>query len=98
MLILLILSSYSPRPVISLFQVRIVLLVLIAVLTLLAKIWSTVGPLSPTGGGSGYFKLSLFMFFTDIDLAVVVDIEHARRLIRSGVDLDLLPLDSSRQC
>ena len=67
----MILSSYSPRPVISLFQVRIVLLVLIAVLTLLAKIWSTVGPLSPTGGGSGYFKLSLFMFFTDIDLAVV---------------------------
>jgi len=70
-LVLLISLSYSPKPVMTLFQVRIILLVLIAVLTLLAKIWSAVGPLAATDGESGYFKLSLFLLFTDIDIVVV---------------------------
>jgi hypothetical protein len=70
-LILLISLSYSSRPVMTLFQVRIVLLVLIAVLTVLAKIWSVVGPLATTGGVSGYGKLALMLLFIDIDLAVV---------------------------
>ena len=67
----LILLSFSEKPPMTLFQVRIVLLVLIAVLTLLAKIWLVSVPLGDTGGDTGFMKLSLFLFFAAVDLVVV---------------------------
>jgi hypothetical protein len=66
----LILLSFSEKPPMTLFQVRIVLLVLIAILTLLAKVWSVIGPLE-SGSESGFLKLALMLLFVDVDLAVV---------------------------
>ena len=75
-LFLMISLSYSAKPVMTLFQVRILLLVLIAVLTILALIMATVIPLVEAGAP----KLPLFLLFADIDIVLVFLLTHSPTL------------------
>ncbi len=67
-LFLLVSLSYWSKPVLTLFQVRIILLVLIALFTILAKIMLTTAPFLVE---TGALKPSLFLLFADIDIVVV---------------------------
>jgi len=67
LLFLLISLSYSVKPALTLFQIRIFLLVLIAVLTILAVIMTTISAIE----GPDARKLPLFLLFADIDIVLV---------------------------
>jgi len=77
LLILLSVAARSSRPLITIVPIRILLLTLLAVLTILAKIFSVAIPLLPSGPVSGSLyeaaaPLTVYLFlFMDVDLCLV---------------------------
>lgn len=76
LLILLSVALRSSKPLITVVPVRVLLLTLIAVLTILVKIFSVVIPLTPSSGVEGRFDavapLTAYLFlFIDVDLCLV---------------------------
>ncbi|MCJ7487705.1 MAG: hypothetical protein MUQ25_16290 [Candidatus Aminicenantes bacterium] len=76
-LVLLSVAIRTARPIITMAQIRIFLLILIALLTILVKIFSVVVPLIPSGPGAGSSfgtaaPVSIYLFlFMDVDLCLV---------------------------
>ena len=76
-LVLLSVAIRTAKPIITMTQIRIFLLILIALLTILVKIFSVVVPLIPSGPGSDSSfgtaaPLTVYLFlFMDIDLCLV---------------------------
>jgi hypothetical protein len=66
-LFLLISLSYSSKPILTPLQIRIFLLVLIAVLTILAVIMTSISAIEEPDAR----RLPLFLLFADIDIALV---------------------------
>ena len=76
LLTLLSVALRSSRPLITIVPVRVLLLTLIAVLTILVRIFSVVIPLTPSSGVEGGFEavapLTAYLFlFMDVDLCLV---------------------------
>jgi hypothetical protein len=76
-LLLMVLSLRSRKPIITLAEIRIVLLVLIVVITLLAQVFTVASPLASQSAGGiisseNYKGLTILLFlFIDIDLILV---------------------------
>jgi len=76
-LVLLSIALRSAKPTVTIVPVRILLLTLIAILTILAKVFSVVIPLMPSATLSGSFyetaaPLSVYLFlFVIVDLCLV---------------------------
>jgi len=76
-LVLLSVAIRAARPIITMAQIRIFLLILIALLTILVKIFSVVLPLTPSGPGADFSfgtaaPLTAYLFlFMDVDLCLV---------------------------
>jgi hypothetical protein len=65
-LLLLAVSQRAHKPVVTLFQIRVILLVLLALLTILAKIFTVLAPMGPTTKAA----MPLFIY-ADLDLFLV---------------------------
>jgi hypothetical protein len=65
-LLLLAVSQRARKPVVTLFQIRVILLVLLTLLTVLAKIFTVIAPIDPTTKAS----MPLFVY-ADLDLFLV---------------------------
>ena len=76
-LVLLSVAIRTAKPIITMVQIRIFLLILIALLTILVKIFSVVLPLTPSGPGADFSfgtaaPLTAYLFlFIDVDLCLV---------------------------
>jgi hypothetical protein len=76
-LVLLSVAIRTAKPIITMTQIRIFLLILIALLTILVKIFSVVLPLIPSGPGADFSfgtaaPLAVYLFlFMDVDLCLV---------------------------
>ena len=76
-LVLLSLAIRSAKPIITIFPLRVILLTLIALLTILVKVFSVVVPLIPSGAGIDISfetaaPLSAYLFlFVIVDLCLV---------------------------
>lgn len=74
-LVLLSVAIRTAKPIITMTQIRIFLLILIALLTILVKIFSVVIPLIPSGQDSSFgagAPLTAYLFlFMDVDLCLV---------------------------
>lgn len=65
-LLLLAVSQRARKPVVTLFHIRVILLVLLAILTILAKIFTVLAPMGPTTKAA----MPLFIY-ADLDLFLV---------------------------
>ncbi len=76
-LLFLSLAIRSARPIVSLFSIRIILLTLVALITIVVKIFSVVVPLAPSAGlpqrsFEAFAPLTAYLFlFMDVDLVLV---------------------------
>jgi len=82
-LFLMLVAVRSRKPIISLFAVRVVLLVLIVIVTLLTKIFTTILVLAPGSAQEPYSsaikKLVIFLpLFVDVDLILVLATSYLR--------------------
>jgi len=82
-LLLMLVAVRTGKPIISLFEIRIVLLVLIVIVTFLAKIFTVVLTVAPQSGQglhshSSKDLLVLLFLFVDVDLILVLLASYLR--------------------
>lgn len=89
-LLLLAVSQRARKPVFTLFQIRVILLVLLSLLTILAKIFIVLAPMDPTTKAA-----TPLLIYADLDLFLVFLMTFLPFYRKSGVQLEKLAQDSS---